>query len=127
MKEIITTIGSETLVSLTTVLINVVIAAFGIYVYPVVKKMIKDKATELEERVGTETMMKLQVLAEQAIVFVENEFKKKGIVQAGEEKKRQVIDYLNKKGFKDIDDETINMIIENAVNEMNKYKKFGEK
>lgn len=122
MNEIIKAVGSETLVALTTVVINVIIAAFGIYVYPVVKKILVEKSKEIEIRIGKENFDKLQMMAHQAVTFVEAEFKKRGIAEAGEAKKRQVIKYLNEQGFTDIDDNTVDMIIENAVSQMNTYK-----
>lgn len=116
MEEALTTLGVE----FVNAFVQLVIAVLSIYVVPKLIKLVVSKLEEIELSIGKKNYELVSMFVAEAIRFAQREFKD-DVQKMGEKKKAFVVDYIKNKGAKGFDDETLNMMIENAVSAMKQY------
>ena len=114
-------IQDEMVVTIVSVLFDLIVGFIMVSLYPRLKAIAKKKEEAIEAALGKERYATLKLFVTEAIEYVEDKYKD-SFEKMGEQKKAEVVEYLNKNGFSGVSMETIDMIIDNAVKQMNRTR-----
>lgn len=117
---------NEVIVDLVNVLTKIIVTVIAIYVLPKLNEILEDKKKEIKASLSEKDLAVLQMITREAVEYFEEKYTKADFKKLGDKKKEAVIQFLRGRGLDKFDEEMLDMILENAVKQMNEAKKWRE-